>query len=152
MRKFILLSFACLSAVCLADTTSTNHQPANHFECIGAGVAVTYSTTSFTGQPLITFTIGKDSFSANGDGIVDRPSELGHLVTITRSAVPDAYTDTLTLLVPDVNLADEASEEFFTWGFATRTYTSIGGPGFVEGPIQNNMSRLLHCEAQLLLF
>jgi hypothetical protein len=73
---------------------------------------------------------------------------LGSLVTIVRRTIPDLVTNTLTLLVPAVNLTAHAPEvTFTTLFFTTRTRTSVGGPAPVEGLIQRSTPYPVSCHA-----
>ncbi len=75
---------------------------------------------------------------------------MGNLLTLTTSVVPDAYTDTVTLLLPDV-IVDGSQPQpltFRTWLFTTRTNTSFGGPLFTTGVIQSSRSVGVSCTAK----
>jgi hypothetical protein len=105
------------------------------------------------GSPSLRFTFGSKIFTGKGADIKNEVTVLGHLLTITRAVVPDLHTDTLTLLLPDVNVSNFGiSKEFDTRVFTTRTETSIGGPQLVDGVIQNNTSRLVHCMGTAAVF
>ncbi|MEQ1528886.1 MAG: hypothetical protein ABL925_06180 [Methylococcales bacterium] len=147
MKTLLSLGLALYSATSLAAT------PATLYECSGGGVTVDYTTTSLTGSPMLTITIGRKTFTGNGAEITEEVTVLGRLLTITQAAAPDLSTDTLTLLLPDVNVIDfGASEKFDTRVFTTRTQTSIGGPQLVDGVVQNNASRLVHCTGTAAVF
>jgi hypothetical protein len=147
MKLLLSLGLALFSAASLAAT------PANHFECSGAGLKVNYTATTLKGDPILSFRVGSKTFSGSGKEITDEVTVLGHLLTITRDVVPDLRIETLTLLLPDVNVVDfGASEMFDTRVFITSTKTPISGPQFVEGVIQNNTSRLVHCTGTAVVF
>ena len=148
MAKHLALTLMMLSAPGLAQPV-----PANLYECKGEGVTVTYSTTSVTGQPSITFQWGKTVISRTGNEIQTQATVLGNLVTIAKPSLPEVFSDTLTLLAPDVNISERlGSVDFTTRLFSTRTRTSLGGPQFVEGLIQRNTSQLLLCSASAVAF
>lgn len=146
----------CMLAISLALLIVPNYvvaTPANHYLCSGVGVSVSYSTTSFVGEPLITFKIGKNNFSGSGDHIQVQHTQLGNLVTIVKSSIPDLHTNTLTFLAPSVNVSDIGDSKNFTSSmFATRTRTTIGGPQLVDGLIQLNKSWHLNCKAEAVVF
>ncbi len=146
----------CMLAISLALLIVPNYvvaTPANHYLCSGVGVSVSYSTTSFVGEPLITFKIGKNNFSGRGDHIQVQHTPLGNLVTIVKSSIPDLHTNTLTFLAPSVNVSDIGDSKNFTSSmFATRTRTTIGGPQLVDGLIQLNKSWHLNCKAEAVVF
>ncbi|MEQ1543431.1 hypothetical protein [Methyloglobulus sp.] len=141
MKILLSLGLALFSAVSFAAT------PANLYQCRGSGLYVNYATSDLVPSPVLMFTIGDKDFIGRGAEITDEVTVLGHLLTITRAAVPDLRTDTLTLLLPDVNVSNSIGsyKSFDTRVFTTRTRTSFGGPQFVEGVIQNNTSRIVHC-------
>jgi hypothetical protein len=148
MKILLSLCLALFSAASFADFI----QP-NLYNCSGPGVTVNYTTTSLAGPPILTFNIGRQTFSGQGSAITEETSVLGNLLTITRAAIPDLQTDTLTLLLPNINLNGfEASTEFNTVIFSTRTRTSIGGPALVEGVIQKNTPRFVNCTATVAVF
>jgi len=143
----LLLALVSLSATALAQV------PANLYECKGNGVAVTYSTTSFTGEPRITFQFRNTTISRSGDDIQTQDTVLGSLVTIVLRTVPDLFTDTLTLIAPAAHLTDRIPEvTFVTRLFKTHTRTSVGGPALVEGLIQQSASQRLVCAATAVNF
>jgi hypothetical protein len=141
MKILLSLSLALYSAASLAAT------PANLYQCKGGGLYVNYATSDLVPFPVLIFSIGDKKFSGTGADITDEVTALGHLLTITRTAVPDVRTDTLTLLLPDVNVSNVIGsyKKFDTRVFTTRTQTSFGGPQLVEGVIQNNASQIVHC-------
>jgi hypothetical protein len=144
--KFLSI-LALASAPAFAQTI-----PANNYECAGdPGTSVTYSTTSFGGVPLITIQIDKTVISKSGDEIQTQSTVLGNLVTVVRQEVPDQFTDTVTLIAPDVNLIEGGRRAGFATQLAlTRTRTSIGGPALVVGVIQESTYRRLFCVARVL--
>ena len=144
----VSFALALISAPALAQ-----YVPANLYECAGTNLSVTYSTTSFAGVPQITIEIDGVAISRRGDEIQSQATVLGSLVTIVRKQIPDLYTDTLTLIAPDVNLkAKGARVGFTTELFSTRTNTTIAGPQQVLGLIQQSTSKRLYCAATAVDF
>ncbi len=140
MKILLSLGLALFSATSLAVI------PAGLYECSGAGVTVYYYATDRGIPQTLKFAIGGKTFTGTDADITDEVTVLGHLLTITRAVVPDFRSDTLTLLLPDVNVRNSgAYRKFDTRVFSTRTRTSFGGPQFLEGVIQNNASRIVHC-------
>ena len=127
---------------------------ANNYECTNnAGTTVNYSTTSFTGDARFTVVFDGNIISRSGDDIQTQKTVLGNLVTVVRREVPDSFTDTITLVAPDVNVTASTPEvSFRTELFFTRTLTSIGGPSLVPGVIQSSTRRTLVCTASHLDF
>lgn len=140
MKILLTLTLTLFSAVSFAATS------ANLYECREAGVTVNYVAGEMGTPHILKFAIGGKYYSGIEAEIIDEVTVLGHLLTITHAAVPDLRTDTLTLLLPDVNVSNfGAYKKFDTRVFSTRTRTSFGGPQLVEGVIQNNASRIVHC-------
>jgi hypothetical protein len=107
MKILLSLGLALFSAASLAAT------PANLFECTGVGVKVNYTATTLKGNPSLSFKVGSKTFTGSGKEITDEVTVLGHLLTITRTVVPDFNKETLTLLLPDVNVVDFGASEMF---------------------------------------
>jgi hypothetical protein len=148
MKLILLFCIALFSAASFADFIKPNL-----YNCSGPGVTVNYTSTSLAGPPILTFKIGRQTFSGQGSAISEDTGVLGNLLTITRAAIPDLQTDTLTLLLPDINLNGfGASINFNTVVFSTRTRTSIGGPALVEGVVQRNNPRFVNCTATVAVF
>jgi hypothetical protein len=149
----LLLALVSLSATGATAFAQSQPVPANLYECRGNGVVVTYSTTSFTGEPTIAFRFRNSTISRSGDDIQTQDTVLGSLVTIIVRAVPDSFSDTLTLVAPDANLTDSRPRvTFVTRLYRTHTLTSIGGPALVEGLIQQSASQRLVCTASAVNF
>lgn len=146
MKKYFLLVLATLAASSAAAT------PANFYECLGTKASASYVTQSLAGT-VLTITVDGTTYQAFDKEIRDQKTVLGHLLTLTTDVIPDLFTDTLTLLLPDVNLSGFGPKRrFVTRLFKTRTRTSIGGPQLVDGVIQINKSAPLKCTATAAVF
>jgi hypothetical protein len=88
--------------------------PAQHSECTGDKVTITYATTRITGLPTLTVQLGNTTITRSGDDIHTEDTVLGSLMTIVRRTIPDLLTSTLTLLIPAVNLTAHAPDVTFT--------------------------------------
>src|SRR5262245_61545757 len=111
MKTMLILLFTLgsLSAPALALPG-----PANQYACQGDDVAVLYSTSSITGAPTITFRFQDTTVvSRSGHDISTQDTALGSLVTVVLRAVPDVFTDTLTLIAPAANLTDRSPKVTF---------------------------------------
>jgi len=115
--------------------------PADSFELAGAA-AISYDLRSRrlhyrgpTRPPLRDFVEVSETATP-----LDTP--IGRLVTATLRAVADGDTSTVTVLLPDVNLARTgdrggvAEATFETVAVFTTSRSTRGGPGRVEGPLQ----------------
>ena len=146
MKKYFLLVLASLAASSAAAT------PANFYECRGTTASASYVTQSLVGT-VLTITVNGTTYQAFDEEIRDEETVLGHLLTLTTDVIPDLFTDTLTLLLPDVNISGFGPKtSFATRLFKTRIHTSIGGPQLVDGVIQSNRSAPLKCTATAAVF
>jgi hypothetical protein len=82
----------------------------NQFELLGRGISVTFSSTSFSGQPLLHYQDGCHEVNARGEDIRQVETELGTLVTITLEPDADAGELLLTVLIPRARLAGVGSD------------------------------------------
>jgi hypothetical protein len=74
-------------------------------------------------------------------------------VSIVTAVVPDLYTDSVAVLLPNVNisaLGEKAS--FSTRIISSHSRTSIGGTSLVKGVIQKNTSSSINCTATAVVF
>jgi len=152
-----LMALALTPGAALAQNALAAAAPAaaaNNYDCSNnAGTTLSYSTTSFTGEPRFTVQIDGAVIARSGEEIQTQRTVLGTLVTVVRSFVPDSFTDTLTFVAPDVNVTAKTGDVVFrTELFSTRTRTSIGGPALVAGVIQSSTRQTLVCTASRLDF
>ena len=96
----------------------------NLYRLSGHGVHVTYSTSSFAGPPQ--FAYNDQHFT--GNEIQTTKTDIGELVTVTLSVVPDLQTITFTLVIPEVVLGQSSTEHIETIGITTVHRDSIIGP------------------------
>ena len=115
-------------------------------------VQISFSTSSFAGDPLLHFRRGDQIFSFRGEEIRAVATEFAVQVTVTIEAVPDTRSVTLTLLLPAINLPDGRESPVETLAIVTTSLTSIGGPRLVKGQIQSYETITLTGEAQAVDF
>jgi hypothetical protein len=108
----------------------------NRYILTGSDTEITYSTTSFSGQPQLTYRDKKYQRSFSGAEIRSLNTEIGQQVTVTIEQIPDLHTLTLTLLIPTINL-DKAESRFKTRAIFTAQRTSIAGPRLIKGAVQS---------------
>ncbi len=126
---------------------------ANTYDLQGrSGLQVTYSSTSFTGDPRFRYADGVTDRSFRGDEIRTEDTSLGTLVTVRLNDVPDLEGTDFTLVVPRVNVEEATTESVRTFGFWTLQRTSIGGPDLVKGQVQSYRAVGLRGTAQALVF
>lgn len=148
IQKYIVMGLLFSSTPSFAEFI-----PVNSYECKGSAITVSYSTTSFTGQPQAKFTIRKQPISGTGEEITIQQTVLGNLVTLTKKTIPDLYTDTVSVLLPDVNAAKlGAKVKFSTQLISSRAHTSKGGIQLVNGVIQKNTVYPVSCTATAVIF
>jgi len=132
-----------------------SRQSANSYRLSGEGIEVVYASTSFNGQPTLSFRSDGIELDLRGDQIaIETTHMLGELVSIMIDSVQDAYSDNFTVLLPPINLPDGAGSEvrFSTLGVRTRHHTTVGGPGMVDGAIITYEALVLEGVAELLFF
>jgi hypothetical protein len=100
-------------------------------------IEYTYYPTAEPGEPPFEFP-QVFTFEGPPESIQFFPAQggRGRLLTVTVEAVPDAYTQTLTVLIPDVGVSGERATAIDTVAILTTHATSIGGPELVVGPLQ----------------
>lgn len=79
-------------------------------------IAVSYSSTSISGQPLFSYRDVNHDLQFQGDEISRSESPVGEVVTVVLKQAVDAFTLSFTLLVPKIITAMEESVEFSTIG------------------------------------
>ena len=126
-------------------------QEPNVFELKGMGIELTYSTTSLSGEPQLTYKDMKRTLTYRGEEIRQLDSEIGQQVTVTLEQIPDLRTETLTLILPAINV--EGTGTFFqTHAIITTHRTSIGGPDLVKGVLQTYRMKTLRGTARTVIF
>jgi hypothetical protein len=122
-------------------------QVANHYVLAGSGVEGTVDTSSITGKPVIDVRVGGRAVST--PELVE--SDLGLEVRGIVESIPDLRTVQLNLIMPVVNVQD-GPLPFAGVALLTTTRTSIGGPGLVEGPLQDYELRPVSGTAEAVQF
>jgi len=122
----------------------TSREPANRYELAGKNISIYYSASDPDNESRLTYRRGaKFSRHFTGDDIRVEHTEIAQLVTVTLHQVADLKTITLSLLIPSVNLDENHQALFETKALITGHHTTIGGPDWVEGPIQTYHSAKL---------
>ena len=135
----------------MAAIENETTQP-NLFELAGEYTEITYSTTSFTGQPQFHYQDRQRDMEITTDDIRLLETEIGTQVTVTLEEIPDLHTLMVTLLVPRINLDDSNESPLSTLAILTTHHTSIGGPALVEGQLQTYEAVALEGTASLVKF
>lgn len=126
-------------------------QQPNSFIITGAGIEITYSTSSIGGLPLLTYKDRQRTLTFQGDEIGQLESEIGQQVTVIIGQIPDLQTVTFTLVLPTIN-PDGNESRFRTIGIITTHRTSIGGPNLVKEVLQTYRVKELKGTAQWVNF
>ena len=122
----------------------------NLFQLSGEGVSATFSTTSIDGKPRFTFKKGRQTLNFSGDQITSIDVNIGTLVSVVISTVPDRGTNSFSLLLPAVRLGTATKQAIRAIGIATLTKTTIAGPPL--GAQQAYKTLALRGSAQLVVF
>lgn len=148
VKIFIFFGIMLVGNTCYADLI-----PANLYQCSNKNITVNYSSSSLTGEPILNISIGKRAYAATGNNIQLQKTVLGNLVGMVKTSVPDLYTNTMTVLLPDVNVTTLGESINFKSKFLiTHAIDSIGGAQLVNGVIQNNSVITLECSATAVVF
>lgn len=139
----------------LLSTTAIFAAPikANSFQCKGQNTTIEYSSSSFSGEPLLSIVQNKQQVTKRGTEIQIQQTVLGNLISVMKSAIPDFSSETLTILLPDVNVSKLGRQTLFSSKlFITQTKTSIDGSDLVVGKIQSNQVLSISCKATAVVF
>lgn len=107
----------------------------NSFELQGGGVFVHYSTSSIAGVPLLEFRSPGLEKSFKGNEIRVADTELGKMVSVTLTWIPDSLVNSFSFFIPAFNLGGTSEATFQSVGVRTTDFTSIAGPALVNGPL-----------------
>jgi hypothetical protein len=103
-------------------------QTANLFELRCGDTRITYSTSSLSGTPQLSYAGPHGRHVFGGDDIETCETALGTEVTVTVEEVPDLHVVTLTLVLPDVRAENGDVKPLETVAICTTTATSVVGP------------------------
>jgi hypothetical protein len=104
-----------------------NTQP-NLYELSSHGVHITYSTTSITGKPILTYHDAVQTRTFTGDEIQTQTTSIGTLVTVFLMRIADGPSTSFTLLIPAVRLAGPEVVTVSTEGITTLHRSTLMGP------------------------
>ena len=101
---------------------------------ISGPIAVTYSSTTITGEPQFSYRDAECNRQFTGAEItrVD-DAVLGAFVSVVLDAQPDNFVRSFTLVVPTVRGELGSVTEFSTFGFETVALQNIAGPQNIAG-------------------
>jgi hypothetical protein len=130
-----------------SSMTQQSSQP-NQFDLSGHDMHITFSRTSFTGQPQFGYQGALGSHTVQGDQIRTQESELGTLVSVTLVPSVDAQTVSLTVVLPNINLAGQQEHSFKTIAIQT---THAGADTIGVGARESYEVFHLHGTAKLVM-
>ena len=106
-------------------------EQANLFELASRSIQVTFSSTSITGRPLLSYRDHHLQLNFEGEEIDIRDTQIGQLITVTLETIPDLRTVTFTLILPLVNVMRQSGGiRVSVPGIRTITHTPlVPGPG-----------------------
>ncbi|GAC1346414.1 MAG: hypothetical protein NVSMB27_09970 [Ktedonobacteraceae bacterium] len=131
------------------QNNQSNLFESNEFQLAGECVQITYLTGDRDGKPHLTYKDDEYDRSFTGDEIRIQQSEPGTLATVMLHYLPDVGSDTFTLIVPQVRVA-ELSEPVETLAIKCHhSMTMIPQPGVaqsyqvipLQGSVQNPFLR-----------
>ncbi|MCC6552646.1 MAG: hypothetical protein IT372_06425 [Polyangiaceae bacterium] len=112
-----------------AISTAPRFVQANLFELSEQRLHVTFSSTSFAGDPQLEYRDGRTRRSFRGDEIAMRDTALGLEVTVVLETIPDLRTVSFTLVLPAVHvLPGSMGSRLRSPGIITTAHTTIAGP------------------------
>ena len=128
-------------------------QSANLFELHTLTLQINYSSSGLDGKPQLTYHKGSTTLTFRGSQLRQKQTEIGTLVTVTLKTMPDARTIFLTVIIPQVNVADDRPDvQVNVKAIETTSKTSIGGPNLVQGQVQSYKVYSLRGTAKSVLF
>lgn len=123
----------------------------NFYQLQNQYIKVTYSTSSFSGKPLLEYKDKQKKLSFSGDEIKTTETEIGTLVTVTIHKTLDTGSITFSVLIPDVNLGNNKEAKITTQGITTvKRFSTI--PTLNQGQRQTYTVTPLFGTAQAVLF
>jgi hypothetical protein len=102
--------------------------PPNTFQLHGGGIHVSYSSTSFGGQPLFSYHDAQQVKNFSGDAIKAVQTDIGMLVTVVIHLTIDSGSTTFSLLLPNVILPASGVADITAEGITTLHRFSIPPP------------------------
>jgi len=101
----------------------------NQYDLRGGGITISYSVTSITGKPQLSFKKGRKTLNFSGDEIGVFDTTIGSLVTVTIARTVDNDFTTFSFLLPSIQLSSPSARQAFrTIGITTVHKTTIAGP------------------------
>jgi hypothetical protein len=101
---------------------------ANLYELSGGQFDITYSTTSITGKPLLSYQDATQTRNFSGDEIHTVQTDFGDVVSVFLERGREGGSTIFSLIVPRVNVAQGGSAHVRTHGIMTRQKLLVPTP------------------------
>ncbi len=129
------------------------HQPQltvpNTYHLQGHQLQITYSTTSFTGQPILTYQDAHQAKTFRGDEIRAVPCDLGTLVSVTVRMTIDTGSTSVSIFIPRMQIDQGTTAAVHTFAVTTLHNLSIP-PLHSRGQLDTYSITELHGTAQVV--
>jgi hypothetical protein len=102
-----------------------NVKQPNLYELSGGGIHVTYSTSSFDGQPRLTYQDSGQSKTYAGNQIQSVDTYAGTVVSVVTFLTVDSGSTSFSILIPRVNLISADTVNISTYGITALHRFSI---------------------------
>jgi hypothetical protein len=152
---FIISSSSFASEAFSSRAFGFNFIPANSFQCTGGdgATSIAYDSSSLNGEAVLSISYKGSDYLFSGGQIRVNEASIGKLVAVTIEMAFDGFSDELSFIVPDVNITGNGESVAFDSNLIeSYIRTSIGGPRFVKGVIQQNSFNALSCTASAVNF
>lgn len=123
----------------------------NLYHCSGHHIQVTYSPTSFVGEPRLTYQDAHQSKSFSGDEIRILDCDLGKLVSVTLRMTVDTGSTSFSLFIPHMQIVEGTIASLQTQSVTTLHRFSVV-PQFNHGQLDTYTTLPLHGTAQFVIF
>ncbi len=145
-NNIILFFTTFVATTCLAFA-----QPPNTYSLHVDNLQVTYSTTSISGKPLLSYDDGTQFKNFSGEEIRTVGTEIGTLVSVTIRKTKNSGSTTFTILIPKIELDSTNQAYFKTEGIITRHKFSIN-PSLNIGQLDSYKFVLMQGTANLFYY
>lgn len=122
----------------------------NHYQLSGHHIHVTYSTTSLTGEPILSYMDAHQAKSFRGDEIRAIACDLGTLVSVTLHMTVDVGSTTFSLFIPRMEIAQGTSATVRTYGVTTMHSMPFAPPA-ARGQLDTYTVKDLHGTAEFVI-
>ena len=100
----------------------------NHYALAGDGIHITYSTTTFLGQPSFTYHDSAQNKTFTSTQIQSVDTEAGTVVSVPIFVSIDSGSTSFSVLIPRVNLGSADSTNITTYGITALHRFGVPAP------------------------